>query len=127
MFKSAKAGDRVWSIDKGWGTVKDIFASKKYPLTVTFKNDFICAYTLDGKNHVDDLNPTLFWNEIKFEVPSKPKQKCKFWVVFCYDGKGDIFVHGDDGFPVLFKDFNKALEVGTRIRVAYISQIEVEI
>lgn len=29
------------------------------------------TYTLDGENYVEN-NPSLFWDEIKFEIPEKP-------------------------------------------------------
>ena len=127
MFKDAKVGDRVWSFVYGWGTITSITCGRSYPLSIRFDNGCSESYTFEGKRINAEANHTLFWNEIKFDIPPKPRQKCKFWVVFCYNVKGGIFVHGDDIFPKLFKDFNEALEVGTRIRVAYISQIEVEI
>jgi hypothetical protein len=74
-FKTAKPGDRVWDIRKGWGTIfcnhiSD--ASDDYPIEVNFDNESNDTYTLEGKSFRPDLNPTLFWDETKFVVPEQP-------------------------------------------------------
>ena len=76
MFRNAKVGDRVWSFTHHWGTIIETDGSLDktidYPLLVKFDNDIVSRYTIDGKYNKDDTYPTLFWDEIKFEVPEIP-------------------------------------------------------
>ena len=72
-FSDAKAGDKVWSLTEGWGTILERFRSRaEYPLVVGFENREQKTYTLWGQLHFKDLNPTLFWDEVKIETPVKP-------------------------------------------------------
>ena len=72
-FTDAKAGDRVWSITEGWGVVKKRTSPHDpYPLVVEFENGTHIIYTLWGRRYNSDLNPTLFWDEVKIEAPEKP-------------------------------------------------------
>ncbi|HUH58245.1 MAG TPA: hypothetical protein VL020_07035 [Pseudomonadales bacterium] len=72
-FSDAKAGDRVWSLTEGWGTILERFRSRaEYPLVVEFDNRSQKTYTLWGLLHYKDLNPALFWDEVKIETPEKP-------------------------------------------------------
>lgn len=73
MFRNAKVGDRVWSIRHCWGTIVEINPNYGCPLRVEFdKCDGLTSFTMDGKEYVDDINPTLFWDEIKFNIPERP-------------------------------------------------------
>ncbi len=73
MFKNAKVGDRVWGFRYGWGTITSTSHLNVYPLFVLFDNGKQESFTIEGKiDSYDDKNPTLFWNEIKFEIPEKP-------------------------------------------------------
>ena len=72
MFKNAKVGDRVWDFIEQWGTIDDIKYEHYHELEVKFDNGTKGLYTLEGKEDDKDLNPRLFWNEIKFEIPEKP-------------------------------------------------------
>ena len=72
-FTDAKVGDRVWSLTEGWGTVRNRLSPyTHYPLAVMFDNGAYRTYTLWGRLYIDDLNPTLFWDEVKIEAPEKP-------------------------------------------------------
>jgi len=76
MFENAKIADKVWSIEFGWGKIINIIKNSTYPLIVKFnKNSSIITFDLDGKYTKIAINPTLFWDEIKFEIPEKPKSK----------------------------------------------------
>jgi hypothetical protein len=69
-FKNAQPGDRVWSIRHGWGTIQTI---NDHNIFVRFANqNFNCIYTICGKFSPEDLNPSLFWDEVKFDIPQKP-------------------------------------------------------
>ena len=71
MFKSARVGNRVWSLVHGWGKVIHINNKSSYPIIVGFDNGANCMYTFEGKVHERE-NQTLFWDEVKFELPESP-------------------------------------------------------
>lgn len=76
MFKDAKVGDRVWHIRYGFGKITEICPQYVQQIIVDFgiaKKSFSYA----GKEWEGDLNPTLFWDEIKFDIPTKPLPKLK--------------------------------------------------
>lgn len=72
MFKNAKVGDRVWDFCNGWGTITQIDNEVVYPISVDFDNGICLCFNEDGKHSSQDINPRLFWDEIKFEIPEKP-------------------------------------------------------
>lgn len=70
MFKNAKAGDKAWSIQAGWGTI--CYISKGRPYPIEFKSDVNNKeyfFTYNGMYKEIDTNPTLFWNE--FKIPKE--------------------------------------------------------
>ena len=69
-FENAKAGDKVWDFKYGWGEVAYVFKRGAYPLLVTFSFCQV-SYEYDGASCVG-CQQTLFWDEIKFEVPAQP-------------------------------------------------------
>jgi hypothetical protein len=69
-FENAQVGDRVWSIRYGWGTINIIKDHKIYVVFDHLNRPRI--FTSQGKLYDDDLNPTLFWDEVKFDIPQKP-------------------------------------------------------
>ena len=70
MFSNAKVGDRVWDYVKGWGTIIDTCYDSVYRICVQYdKTNNSDCYTTSGKIISDAINPSLFWDEIKFEVP----------------------------------------------------------
>ena len=74
-FETAKVGDRVWDIVRGWGTIKSTsFANAKgFPILVKLDNNPTDAsYNLQGIYYIGHLKPSLYWDEIKFEAPKKP-------------------------------------------------------
>lgn len=71
MFADIKVGDKVWDIRQGWGVVCGLTQRIDYPIDVEFGEEYN-SYTRGGFCHLDDINPTLFWDEIKIEVPPKP-------------------------------------------------------
>jgi hypothetical protein len=76
-FENAKVGDRVWSVEFGWGVVvdkkKDVFYVNFTKRTYTKENVF---YSFDGKAFkIGKSNQTLFWDEIKIVPPERPKRK----------------------------------------------------
>jgi hypothetical protein len=76
-FSKAKIGDEVWSIHQGWGVVKEINLHEQYPIGVSFRGETCQTFTFDGRCWIGHKYPTLFWNEIQFEIPERPKRKVK--------------------------------------------------
>jgi hypothetical protein len=70
IFENAQVGDRVWSIRYGWGTINIIKDRKIYVVFDHLNRPRI--FTSQGKFYDDDLNPTLFWDEVKIDIPQKP-------------------------------------------------------
>ena len=92
-FTDAKEGDRVWSLTEGWGVITARYASRTtYPLNVKFEKGPYRTYTLWGMLHFADLNPTLFWDEVKIEIPNKPVPKLEVDTkVLVWDGTGQKY------------------------------------
>lgn len=102
-FSDAKVGERVWSLTEGWGTI--IERSRpytRYPLTVKFEN-ITHSYTLWGRFRTSDHNPTLFWDEVRFEIPEKPlpqlevDAKVLVWGCSCESRVKRHFSHFENG------------------------------
>jgi hypothetical protein len=69
-FEKAQADDKVWSIRHGWGVITHIDNHKVF---VRFDHlNWDCIFTICGKFSTEDLNPSLFWDEIKIDIPQKP-------------------------------------------------------
>jgi hypothetical protein len=111
-FEDAKIGDRVWNERHGWGTISSTTNRKAFPLAIDFDNSHFDSYTKGGRWDLDDLNPTLFWDEIHFDIPPKPKKMVKktvdVWInpeVFTgiSQGGGYFYLSVDDG-----KDYLKS-------------------
>lgn len=77
-FSSAKVGDRVWDFIYGWGKIlpeNKRINRELYPIYVQFDSGVCDAYSYDGVNGLGKR--TLFWDEIHFEIPPRPKRKVK--------------------------------------------------
>lgn len=72
-FENAKVGDKVWDYHFGWGEIVDIESICLFPLSVSFLTRAPLTYTFTGAFQ-ETLNQTLFWDEIKFKVPTQPIQ-----------------------------------------------------
>ena len=81
QFSEAKIGDRVWSISFGWGKIEKVNISfRDENIGVKFeidKNHGLWFYYNDGRYMKDDLNPTLFWDEVSIIAPERPKEECE--------------------------------------------------
>lgn len=75
MFSNAKVGDKVWSFTKGWGTIIDTQYSTEYPIRVQYSKNRTDHYTICGRFCNNDTNQSIFWDEIKFDVPKKTLPK----------------------------------------------------
>jgi len=72
-FENARVGDRVWSVEYGWGTVESV-SKGVYPVVVSFDCGIDVTYTFSGMPRSSGLQ-TLFWDEVKIEAPPRPKRK----------------------------------------------------
>ena len=72
MFKDAKVGDKVWDIRRGWGKVVSNEWSDPYHILVEFNNFRSATFNIEGKQLVEDTNPTLYWDEFRIIPPKKP-------------------------------------------------------
>ena len=78
-FDGARAGERVWSIRSGWGTIVFVnsVAGRDRPIEVQFdsgKTDFNRFY-LDGRLAPDHVLPELYWDIVSFDVPKAPERQ----------------------------------------------------
>lgn len=71
-----KIGDRLWDFEYGWGNVTEINKHHEYQIGVNFKYGHRLTYTISGKN-IKEMNQTLFYDEIKFDPPPRPKRMVK--------------------------------------------------
>lgn len=70
MFKNAKVGERVWDFKYGWGTITNTRHSPQYQILVVFDKGITESFMPTGAVE-EEGNQTLFWDEIKFEIPKK--------------------------------------------------------
>lgn len=87
-FENVKVGDKVWSLNKGWGVVEKIEVLNRYPLRVMHDDGSSETYTADGKLYKNDKYPLIFWDEVVFQVPEKPLPKLEV------DAKVVVWNHG---------------------------------
>lgn len=118
MFKDAKVGDRVWSQTQGWGKIVEFKTSGAYPIIVIFDNEINISYTLEGKISLHDLHPSLFWGEIKFDIPPKPVPNLPLDTkVLVWRYPGDYkhkryFSHSEDGVVYCFANGGTSWSTG---------------
>jgi len=71
-FSDAKVGERVYCRMNGFGTITHI----KSTIEVYFNNSERCDYTLCGRAHTPDVEPTLFYVDGNNKYSeTRPKQK----------------------------------------------------
>jgi hypothetical protein len=102
-FSGARVGDRVWSMNWGWGTIaRDCTKTYSTPTNNYFKVDFgtekYLQYNIEGRKAIIGVGyepkQTLFWDEIEFEIPDPPKRevkvRCKGYVNVWFD-RGSVW------------------------------------
>ena len=106
-FTNLKVGDKVWSSRDGWLRITSIYdiAGIVYPIEATSDGGLRTSFTMEGKEHISDIYPTIFWNE--FEIPNeafvKPNPKLEVdTLVWVWDNcKSEkilrFFSHFNDG------------------------------
>ena len=110
-FDNVKLGYRVWSFEYSWGTVIKL---ENCYFVVNFDNKDIGSvrYTFDGKKFGDStasINRTLFWDEVKIEIPEKPKIELKekeYFIDFAHGWKLCPYcVKHTDGYDKEYKTY----------------------
>lgn len=134
MFRNAKVGDRVWSFEFGWGTIVEIKNNFTYSIFIKFDGQLdLFSFTFSGKRF-NETKQTLFWNEIKFEIP---KRKLKKWIAICvFDkirlvmvknsslGKTDTLLDVNSDALALFDTKEEALKCVPCVK--YTFEVEIE-
>jgi hypothetical protein len=72
-FTAARIGDNVWEYPTGWTKIDDTDHCDIYPIKTVRGT----TYTINGFHRERDIMPSLFWDEIRFEIPPRPKRKVK--------------------------------------------------
>ena len=109
MFKNARVGDKVWSFVDGWGRIIEI-KSGSFPINVEFEDNGKEDFSIEGKKLHEEKYPTLFWDEIVFEVPKKqlPDLKVDTQVIVWHTGGTKYRMHfkefDDGGNIICFAD-----------------------
>lgn len=77
-FRTAKVGDKVWCVKFGWGVIASINDDEIYGIRVEYIDTKgmtqYYSFTPDGKDYPSDINPILFWNEIKLPTTEEDKR-----------------------------------------------------
>lgn len=118
MFKNAKVGDRVWDFVFDWGTVTRFF--KNSNILVGFEVEFDREsikqrYGLNGIVLYSFKNQTLFWNEIKFEIPEKPfdleAELRKLEIKEFVNDEMNYYLYWSNPFEKIKIDYTMAVEI----------------
>lgn len=74
-IKKEDVGRRVWDFSRGWGEIKQ-FCTGDYPISVLLDSGIIISFSVDGR-YSKHHSTSLFWDEIKFTEPPRPKRMIK--------------------------------------------------
>lgn len=82
MFENVKVGDSLYDVCFGWGRVKAIncldYSDKAHLIEVEFSHMKKFTYSKKGKNlDLGCTNQTLFWDEVKFDMPFSLENELK--------------------------------------------------
>jgi hypothetical protein len=77
--KTAKVGDRVWSIQLGDAEIVQIDDpnTDEFPITIKTKDGHMDYYAMDGREDEYDFCPSLFYGPPDIIGPPKPKRMVK--------------------------------------------------
>lgn len=67
-----KKGQVVWDLIEGKGAVEHISGDETYPVKVRYEDGEFNYYTTEGKLHVIDKRPRLYFSEPKIEAATEP-------------------------------------------------------
>jgi hypothetical protein len=91
-------GKPVWDFLYGWGEIANFKSKSLFPVTVDFPRGKYNTYCENGRSWAH-CNQQLFWNEIKFQEPPKPKVKVKKSItnyvnIYKHSEKNEYYVSG---------------------------------
>lgn len=115
-FEKAKVGDRVFSSVYGWGTIDDTNCNNNYPIHVNFGSHYHDTYTFEGYNDKKLPYRTLFWDEIKFEIPEMPKRMVKvkkvneYWKLANKKGVTSVSSYKSEAVAIEDREYQKLTE-----------------
>lgn len=69
-IKKEDIGRKVWDFNYGWGEIVN-FSNGQHPVDVKFIK-YQATYVIGGREF-ETRNQSLFWDELKFDIPEKPK------------------------------------------------------
>ena len=76
-FENAKVGDKVWSFyGREWVTIKEFHPQNRYSIAFETKDGAKQGFTVGGETVIGG-GQDIFWDEIKFEVPTRPKRRVR--------------------------------------------------
>ena len=100
MLENVKVGDRLWHIRHGWSRVIEVNKTCRYEIITG-----VGSFTLDGCVNENDLRPSLFWDEVKFEYPKEPLPD------LAIDTKLIVWDSPNNTYKRYFSHFNEVGEV----------------
>jgi hypothetical protein len=106
-----KVGDRVWSLEHGWGKIICIEHGFDCPIIVGINKDTLVSYTIDGKRGKASLNRSLFFEEMIIPESAyiRPKWRAeKREKYYCVTSDGMI----DNCFDCRWETDTKRFEFG---------------
>ena len=77
-FSNVKVNDMAFHVRYGWNIVSATPKTNNSYFEITFTDNlgsFTIKFTRTGRMDESDLNPCVFWNEVKIVAPPKPKRK----------------------------------------------------
>lgn len=87
-----QVGDKVWSLEYGFGNVICVENCVEYPIFVSYKDDVV-TYTEDGRAFNTSLNRSLFFQELEIpkEALVRPKWRAEDKQIYYFvDSMGEI-------------------------------------
>ena len=109
-LKDLKVGDRVWNIQQGWTTIKQIDFYRSYPLST---NEGDC-YTFEVKFMTIDKYPSLFLNNPFEEQKSEQQEFEPRWMLVSHENivfKKRYVVQILNGFYLAIDNIEKQYEL----------------
>lgn len=73
IAEGIKVGDRLYSMNYGWGEVIDIINNASYPIIINHYGHLRTSVSKNGKLCKSDRLQSIFWDKPKFEMPVNHK------------------------------------------------------
>ena len=127
-FENARVGDRVWDAHYGWGKITGHRFNGDPSLQVEFNSPLrwgCIRYNFEGVPS-GGCSPSLFWDEVKFEAPVRPKRKVKKVI----EGWYNMYLNGSMSYRHYTKqnalDCNRINAIGEPVFIHHEYEVEEE-